>query len=597
MRVASNYSAFNARWLEPEDVARSFVATTHYESLLRTQNSLLMGPRGCGKTTLLKMLTRRAQKIWIEEHLSNEKIAQDYRPPDFEVIYIASDIRWKSELDSLPAALPASPKVAELVQRCLVSISALIECTKTFEEILEEKDIDPTELAKKFILHFGLGATLPLFAEIRVRLRDWIEVLQGHLVRGDQDGLEKALAGHHSSLYGHSLSAPTKACSIFDEYVRTAAPRRWALCFDEIEIAPSWLQDELFKALRSFEQRFLLKITWSPVLPEALAFTQERHNDFAAIQMWHGHVNDARPFCNEFATRYVQDKFNSATLTPREVFGYSLFSQEDSEGAEVYGRGSAIWLAMQRLAGHDESFRQYLQDHNISPEDPTAFDVAVRDKSLRKAKPVVILREAYRGKNNGQRQRRSRKNVSVFFGEDVIYAMSEGNPRLLRGLLNDLFDEAGKPSASWPIGPEVQSRVFNAAAERTLAGIRAHPTKGSPRKKSLGGIVESVGEYLHDELVFGEFSVDPAGSFFVDEDVHPSAVQDINVGLLLGAFVHVKTKDNDLPTSIVGSRFRLSYMLSPRFGLPFRANRAIRLSTALKVQSSGQRAINFLGDR
>ena len=94
MKTASIYGAFNARWLEPEDVARSFVPTIPFKSLVRLQNSLLMGPRGCGKTTLLKMLTRRAQRVWQVERASREPQWADYRRPDFEAIYIPSDVRW-----------------------------------------------------------------------------------------------------------------------------------------------------------------------------------------------------------------------------------------------------------------------------------------------------------------------------------------------------------------------------------------------------------------------------------------------------------------------------------------------------------------------
>jgi len=592
MRTASIYSAFNARWLEPEAVARSFVPTTHFKALVRPQNSLLMGPRGCGKTTLLKMLTRRAQRTWVTERLPLEDETLDYRSPDFEAIYIASDIRWSSELGSLPQTL-ADPKLAELLQRCLVSISALIECTRAFEELLKEKDMDPLDFAKRFIDQFRLGPTLPFFAEIRVRLRDWIEELQAYLVKGDDIGLAQIISRHHPSLIGHALAAATKACSIIDEFTGGQAPTRWALCFDEIEIAPPWLQAELFRALRSFDQRFLLKITWSPLLPTELTLTQERQHDFAAIRMWHGHVNDARPFCKEFTTRYVRDKLEQANLLPKDVFGSSLFSQEDTEIFESYGKGSAIWSVMRRLAKHDDTFREYLNQQGISPDNPTAVDIAVRDESLRKAKPIVILRDAYRGVD-GQRRvvRRSRKNVSIFYGEDAIYSMSEGNPRLLAGLLNDLFDaETSHTNQSLPMKLDVQSRVLSAAAQRTLSGIKAYPMQGYRHKRSLADLVELIGHYLHDELVFGDFSVDPAGGFFVDSDTPIAVTEDIKLGLLIGAFVHVKTKDADIPSSVIGARFRLSYMLSPHFGLPFRNNRALRLSTALRVSAAGQRSM------
>jgi hypothetical protein len=39
---------------------------------------------------------------------------------------------------------------------------------------------------------------------------------------------------------------------------------RWALCFHELELAPLWLQERLFKLPRSASQKIILKITSSP---------------------------------------------------------------------------------------------------------------------------------------------------------------------------------------------------------------------------------------------------------------------------------------------------------------------------------------------
>src|SRR5439155_18979670 len=101
MDTSSIYGAFNARWLTPEDIARAFVPTTPFKALVKVQHSLLMGPRGCGKTTLLKMLTRPAQTIWWRERVPLFPALAEYPTPDFEAIYIPSDIRWSYELGSI----------------------------------------------------------------------------------------------------------------------------------------------------------------------------------------------------------------------------------------------------------------------------------------------------------------------------------------------------------------------------------------------------------------------------------------------------------------------------------------------------------------
>jgi hypothetical protein len=91
--------------------------------------------------------------------------------------------------------------------------------------------------------------------------------------------------------------------------------------------------------------------------------------------MWHGHAADARPFCKEFSTRFLRDRLGSPDIVPRDVFGPSPFAQDDSDADQVYVRGGAVWQAMVQLAERDVTFRQYLVDHEILPEDPVAESV------------------------------------------------------------------------------------------------------------------------------------------------------------------------------------------------------------------------------
>src|SRR6266481_6939455 len=122
--------------------------------------------------------------------------------------------------------------------------------------------------------------------------------------------------------------------------------------------------------------------------------------------------------------------------------------------------------------------------------------------------------------------------------------MSEGNPRLLAGLLNELLDVDSRSHSerSALIRPELQSRVLHAASQRVLMGIKAFPT-GSSRGRSLASLVGRLGQYLQDELITRAFNADPVGSFFVDDAASPELLKELSIGLLIGAFVHVKSPE------------------------------------------------------
>ena len=594
MRESSIYGAFNARWITPENVARFLIPTPHLNALVKFQNSLLMGPRGCGKTTLLKMLTRGAQEVWRKERVAADPELAKYELPDFEAIYIPSDVRWSYELRALGDEISDDPVLAERVQRASVAITSLIEAITLFEALLKDSKQAMTALAVQLIRHFDLEGIVPIFSDIRLALKSFSEGIRHAKNLRDTELVRSQVSGMPPVFTAHSLDTLDKACSIFQEYAPSRVqPTRWAFCFDEIEIAPRWLQSELLNAFRSSHQAYLLKLTWSPVLPLDLMSKEEKHQDYATIRMWHSHYVDARVFCQEFCSKRIRERLKQP-FSPRMVFGPSLFAQEEMVGEEndVYGPNSEVWNAMVDLAKWDQSFHDYLLNEGLDPANPVSDNIRKRDECLRKIKPIALLRDFYL-KDSGK-ERRSRKVHTLYWGEETIYAMSEGNPRLLAGLVDDLLDstvhkEASEKPTQPLMPPAAQSKVLNAASSRMESFIKAYPTlSGRPRTLHLAKLVQMLGDYLRTQLLGPHFHADPIGSFVVDEKVSADIVEEIGRGLLIGAFIFVGRTASDVPNSIAGSRIRLTHMLAPRHQLLLRNFRQMRLSAALRQVSPGQ---------
>lgn len=55
---------FNAKAMTFREVASTFVSSTKFAELAGRWNALLVGPRGSGKTTLMKMLSVEALRAW-----------------------------------------------------------------------------------------------------------------------------------------------------------------------------------------------------------------------------------------------------------------------------------------------------------------------------------------------------------------------------------------------------------------------------------------------------------------------------------------------------------------------------------------------------
>jgi energy-coupling factor transporter ATP-binding protein EcfA2 len=96
----SIFDSFNARPLDPSQVAATFVPSIVYRKLSKRRHSIIVGPRGSGKTTLLKMLQQSALESWPHAE------ADAYRARiDFTGIFVPADIIWSEQLRSLGTAL------------------------------------------------------------------------------------------------------------------------------------------------------------------------------------------------------------------------------------------------------------------------------------------------------------------------------------------------------------------------------------------------------------------------------------------------------------------------------------------------------------
>ena len=99
------YDSFNARNYTPAQVAETFIPSEDYEDLWRNEHTVILGPRGSGKTTLFKMLTVQALYSWL--HPTAEKLKKD-RP--FTAIFVPTDMHWHHQLLHAEEYLVAAPR-------------------------------------------------------------------------------------------------------------------------------------------------------------------------------------------------------------------------------------------------------------------------------------------------------------------------------------------------------------------------------------------------------------------------------------------------------------------------------------------------------
>lgn len=597
-KVSHGYeSSYNAKWKTPETVARNFVPVPQYYRLVRSESSILLGPRGCGKTTLLKMLTRPALKTWDEEYKSRYR-ENPLTYPEFEAIYIPSDIRWSYEVKNLGQDEVIDKTTAELTQRAMFSASFMMSLLEATGILVNRSTEDEIKLCSALINLWKLKNTAPCLFDMTKSVSEIASGIRGTLNFRDNDLLDDRLRNLPRLWFSHAVDLATESCMVVSKVLHHRIEYdQWALCFDEVEIAPDWLRNELFAATRSIGQKFILKLTSTPLLPSGVKSEPEARNDFTPIRLWHSHLADARRFCREMAADFVKKKFPNAYVTPTIFFSHSNSIHDDiEENIQRYDRNSSIYKAIKQLASLDNSLYQLLERKGIDPKDPYTESRLLRSSVIRKIIPLVLLRLAFVkipkiGAVYRRSQLRSRKNPYIYSGEEAIYAMGEGNPRWLLGLLNDLYDtwEANpsyrKNNNSPYIKFSVQARVLNNASRIFDSYLKTVAWPKIDQDNDLYSIADFLGptiEAIQDEmLVKTPFPADPIGSFIVGWEPPKRQKIGLEKALFLGAIVYIGKSDQAVPSTVAGGRFRLSFMLAPQYKLALRNYPAVDLHKLL----------------
>jgi hypothetical protein len=586
--------SFNARYLTPIEVASSFIINKQFIELMGNNHSLLMGPRGSGKTTMLKMLTPNAQQNWNE--------SQGELP--FWAIYIPTDVQWKSQIVHFKREMAEFPNYCTIISKLIVTTNIVIALCETFKQIIEQvNNSDPKNLVleakfcKELILRWNLKTPLsPDIGSVRRSLQSRLIEINSHIDRTKYTIDEEKKIEYPDYFFESYFDLIDLGCTIFEDVYSNSnelghKPFRWALCFDELEIAPDWLQKELLVALRSTHQKFIFKLTTSPLVSlydkidrEYYQIDAQQDNDYKIIRIWTSTQQDSRNW-NEFSKKLIERKIKQYVgeeVNPIDLFGTDKLERSMEEGpnrktikikprAKPYERGSAIWVLFKELAKNDPSFHSFLEFKEIDPLNPVPKSPEQKSSIYRKIKPLVIYR--YHVKKNGKN--RSRNVIPLFYGLPYIYELSEGNPRALIGLFDDFIsnikrDEHGKVRR---FTINEQSRILVGFSERMLKIISAHPdshTKiaGTGGFLSLGLILKSIGNYFSYKIINDDFNMDPNGSFLVDENISEHVLNLLKLGLDLGAIVYLDPKEGISDHGLVGKKFKLSYLLYPMFRLP-----------------------------
>jgi len=604
------FDSFNAKYLSYQQVADSFVPNFEFTQLQGNNSMLLMGPRGCGKTTLLKMLTPAGTYYWDQKE--NKSITSEMK---FIAIYIPSDIQWKNQLDYLNKRLKNEQEFSEKIAHFLFTTNVQMSMCKTFYSLVHlsgnEKDIKLNyessiciELIKAWKIE---GPLLPTFDDLELQLLKRVSEINTIITRivfYSQKRSEYDKIPDY--VFDHFFDQIRTGCKVLEKILGYPNEQKWALCFDELEIAPKFLQLELISYLRSVDQKYLFKMTTTPLFKlEDSIVEASQGNDFNTIKLWVYDENGLKgweDFCKKLIRKRLKSKFNiSNFLEIEDIFGkYNLddiikeeLNQLNKSILEKLsyntdfkpgtGKGSAINYLFKYLASTDPSFNKFLIKRSIDPNDPYSYSKLSTDSKsvFLKYKVDAVYRLIYREK--------TRRVPPIHYGIPHIFGLCDGNPRLVMGLIDEILLRSTYDDNIYnKISNHIQSQVIFDSSKRYFNLLKNYPDSTVPFKGSEFNLaldlLKPIGDYMNWKIIQTEFSKTSASTFIVDKDLDPRFIQLLEVALYLGAIIYLEPVESLSYSGIIGKRFRLSNFLTPYMKIPNRVNSQVKLSTLLKIE-------------
>lgn len=579
-KVPSIHETFNARSLSTEELCSSFIVSEHYYRLASSSNSIMVGPRGSGKTTLMRMLQLQSLEVW------NHPEADELRDKiSFSGVFIPTDRVWKTQYDKIKekfevidldrSAVLQAAFTYHVLENLVSSIDFLtspLSSKKNKFRSFELSKSNESELVAELSKLWKVNPRISTLKSLEIAITSKKSEISSYLLNittsGDmQSDPPETIIGDIQNILGDSIRITN--ISIGDR------EHRWAFLFDELELAPENIVQPLVNSMRGGPDNIILKLSLSPyhqgVSITHLPDSSMKDQDLSFISLTGVPDN----FGNKFASELCRNIFSKRGLSGSDVQTYF----ENPEKMNVIKEFS-------ELSDKDDEFREYLKSQNIDLSQFSQYREDSEDKSrnkktiIRKVKFVVQIRNYYRKKNEKKSRRRA---PDLYAGFENICKAMEYNPRMLIGIMNKLIPYAKENGV---ISIPQQLACLDEMSNSFKALLNTIPVETDSKVESVNTVfdlIERAAKFFQNEISGTEFKPEPKGSLEFKNDLNRCFFEAIGFALNAGALIIERgnSEDSTGVIDIQNIRCRISFIFSHKYGLLLSKPRETDLSNII----------------
>ncbi len=628
----SLFENFNAKNTTPIKVAKTFIAPNEFYDIAKLNHTLVLGPRGCGKTTLFKMLTPEALDGWNAKESRKAELSRK----KFIGIYIPSDEVYNEQFRWLGDGIDEEANFTLL--RAVFSNNVFLALLDTLSYLKKNQYIkNPVfwvDLSRDIIRTLRLSVdTAPNLNSIRRSLLDrYIEFnIAGSRLKSGQD---------YSSPEYFSIdffTAIRNVCTLFKSTETDYGNVTWMLLFDECELLPDEIFQSLLQRIRAIPPGFVFKLSAAPLatlkieIENAGEYAPRHNDDYETVLLWPSIAKDNfrfKTFIQKLANRKLHSFFieNYDLHTDRktildQVFGSftnydslkdqisihpdhpgKKFSELVDKESLAYGINSIEFLAIKEYAFIDSAFERFIIQKNINPREPI-FSVKQRNQFIRKVFPYILLRLCILKRKISEdgvvelKEFDGNEVPKYYYGSQTLVSIVDGNPRHLIGLLNQFepffkAEIANNGILINEIKYNIQYDIYIKTAKRLLYKCKGTPIYNSRSKTAntedlthLHQLIIDLGNELKKKALYSDLkSGDISTTFSIPEqsiDTVKVIENQLKGGSFIGALVGLKMNKggyDPLKIDLKDQEFRLAYLFSPFFKIPLRQGKSFTLT-------------------
>jgi len=565
--------AFNARTISLSELCESFILSDSFTKLASPNNTLLIGPRGSGKTTLMRMLQAEALCVWDTEDADyfRDKIK-------FTGVFVPTDRFWKEQYDCLKSGeffsgdggviLSAYFNYHVIERLCSTLEFRVNKSKKTpskYKQSILKKE-DEVELVQELSLLWKVNPRINSIRSLESSLSNKKQIMSNLI----SEAKTKDILGENIDfLKGDLISILDPSIRMINNYL-DEKNEKWCFLFDELELAPEEVIQPLVDSMRGGAEDVILKLSLSPyhknvVITES-PDSSMGEQDLSLVRLTGIRDNEGLDFAKKLCG---------------SIFKKSGLNEPVSDYFECPDKMD-VAKEFKSLVEKDPTFKEYLERNSIDVDKLSEYTDKDKNPTIRKIKFVAQVRNYY-----FKQMRKRPPNLYVGFGN--LCKSVEYNPRMLISLMNMLVSTLNKDGFI-PMSEQISALRRSFETQKALLNTIA--VSGEYKKiHTIYDLVEIIGRKFKNYIVGDDFQPEPKGSLIFKKEKNKELIDIIGCALNSGALVldesSAQTYQNIV--EVRDSRLRLNYLFSHEFSLLLTKQREIEFGKIFELEKNDKK--------